>query len=199
MNVKSTNIEWHKTLVNREMREKLLHQKGMLIWFTGLSGSGKSTIASALEARLHDIGRLTYLLDGDNVRYGLNSNLGFTKEDRAENIRRISEVCKLFVDSAVITIAAFVSPFKADRNKIRNLLGKDFIEVYVDCPLEVCESRDPKGIYKKARKGEIKNFTGIDSPYELPDNPEIVIYTQSNSTEQCVNKILNFLSCKRQE
>lgn len=199
MNVKSTNIEWHKTLVNREMREKLLHQKGMLIWFTGLSGSGKSTIASALEARLHDIGRLTYLLDGDNVRYGLNSNLGFTKEDRVENIRRISEVCKLFVDSGIITIAAFVSPFKADRNKIRNLLGKDFIEVYVDCPLEVCESRDPKGIYKKARKGEIKNFTGIDSPYELPDNPEIVIYTQSNSTEQCVNKILNFLSCKRQE
>ncbi|MEY7999004.1 adenylyl-sulfate kinase [Clostridium sp. Mt-5] len=199
MNVKSTNIEWHKTLVNREMREKLLHQKGMLIWFTGLSGSGKSTIASALETRLHDIGRLTYLLDGDNVRYGLNSNLGFTKEDRVENIRRISEVCKLFVDSGIITIAAFVSPFKADRNKIRNLLGKDFIEVYVDCPLEVCESRDPKGIYKKARKGEIKNFTGIDSPYELPDNPEIVIYTQSNSTEQCVNKILNFLSCKRQE
>ncbi|PRR81736.1 putative adenylyl-sulfate kinase [Clostridium luticellarii] len=199
MSVKSTNISWHRTLVDREMREKLLKQNGILLWFTGLSGSGKSTIASELERRLYDMGKLTYLLDGDNVRYGLNSNLGFTKEDRTENIRRIAEVCKLFVDSGVITIATFISPFKADRNKVRKLLGKDFVEVYVDCPLEVCESRDPKGIYKKARSGEIKNFTGVDSPYEIPDDPEIVVSTNLNTAGQCVDKIVDFLSSRIQE
>lgn len=199
LSVKSTNISWHRALVNREMREKLLGQNGILIWFTGLSGSGKSTIASELEMRLYNMGRLTYLLDGDNVRHGLNSNLGFTKEDRIENIRRTAEVCKLFVDSGIITISTFISPFKDDRDKVRKLLGKDFVEVYVDCPLEVCESRDPKGIYKKARNGEIKDFTGVDSPYEVPDNPEIVVSTNLDTVQQCVNKILDFLSCKVQE
>ncbi len=199
LSVKSTNISWHRALVNREMREKLLGQNGILIWFTGLSGSGKSTIASELEMRLYNMGRLTYLLDGDNVRHGLNSNLGFTKEDRIENIRRIAEVCKLFVDSGIITISTFISPFKDDRDKVRKLLGKDFVEVYVDCPLEVCESRDPKGIYKKARNGKIKDFTGVDSPYEVPDNPEIVVSTNLDTVQQCVNKILDFLSCKVQE
>lgn len=199
LSVKSTNISWHRALVNREMREKLLGQNGILIWFTGLSGSGKSTIASELEMRLYNMGRLTYLLDGDNVRHGLNSNLGFTKEDRIENIRRIAEVCKLFVDSGIITISTFISPFKEDRDNVRKLLGKDFVEVYVDCPIEVCESRDPKGIYKKARNGEIKDFTGVDSPYEVPDNPEIVVSTNLDTVQQCVNKILDFLSCKVQE
>jgi adenylylsulfate kinase len=194
---KSTNVVWHKTFVNRELREKLLNQKGVLIWFTGFSGSGKSTIASQLEAELYNMGKLTYMLDGDNIRYGLNSNLGFTKEDRSENIRRISEVCKLFVDAGIITIATFVSPFKCDRDRVRNTLGKDFIEVYVDCPIEVCEGRDPKGIYKKARNGEIKNFTGIDSPYEVPENPEIILSTGEISVDQCVDKILGYLFDKR--
>lgn len=197
MDKKSTNIVWHKNLVNRELREKLLNQKGLLIWFTGLSGSGKSTIASELEAKLYDMGKLTYILDGDNIRYGLNSNLGFTKEDRSENIRRISEVCKLFVDVGIITIATFVSPFRYDRDRVRNLLGKDFVEVYVDCPLEICEGRDPKGIYKKARNGDIKNFTGIDSPYEVPENPEIILSTYKSSIDKCVDKILDYLFQKR--
>ncbi|AND84546.1 adenylyl-sulfate kinase [Clostridium tyrobutyricum] len=192
--MESTNIVWHKMNIDRNRREKLLNQKGALIWFTGLSGSGKSTVASCLESKLYEIGKLTYLLDGDNVRYGLNSNLGFTKEDRSENIRRIGEVCKLFVDAGLITIASFVSPFKEDRNRIRDLMGKDFIEVYVDCPIEVCEKRDPKGIYKKARKGEIKNFTGIDSPYEKPDKPEIIVSTHLNSVEECADEIIKYLS-----
>lgn len=180
--------------INREKREELLDQKGILIWFTGLSGSGKSTVASALESKLYDMGKLTYLLDGDNVRYGLNSNLGFTKEDRSENIRRISEVCKLFVDAGLITIATFVSPFKEDRDRARKLLGDDFIEIYVDCPLEVCKKRDPKGIYKKAISGKIKNFTGIDSEYEVPHDAEITISTHISSLEDCVNKILNYMN-----
>ncbi|MBV4419440.1 adenylyl-sulfate kinase [Clostridium tyrobutyricum] len=192
--MESTNIVWHKMDIDRTKREKLLNQNGVLIWFTGLSGSGKSTVASCLESKLYEIGKLTYLLDGDNVRYGLNSNLGFTKEDRSENIRRIGEVCKLFVDAGLITIATFVSPFKEDRNEVRNLMGKDFIEVYVDCPIEVCEKRDPKGIYKKVRKGEIKNFTGIDSPYEKPDKPEIIVSTYLNSVEECADKIIKYLA-----
>lgn len=191
---KATNIVWHSMSVKKEDRERLLNQKGMLIWFTGLSGSGKSTVASALEAKLHEMGKLTYLLDGDNVRHGLNSDLGFTDEDRVENIRRIAEVSKLFVDAGVITIATFISPFREDREKVRACLGENFIEVFVDCPLEVCEARDPKGIYKKARKGEIKNFTGIDSPYEKPINPDITISTYLDSLEECVNKILRVIS-----
>lgn len=193
MENKATNIVWHKTNVTREDRETLLKQKGIVLWFTGLSGSGKSTVAVALEKKLHDMGKLTYLLDGDNVRHGLNKNLGFTDEDRVENIRRISEVAKLFVDSGVITIATFISPFIEERNKVRELLGNDFVEVYIDCPLEVCEKRDPKGIYHKARKGEIKNFTGIDSPYEKPTNPEITVSTNLNSIEECVDLIIDYL------
>lgn len=193
MGIKSTNVVWQKTNVSRQQREKLLKQKGVLIWFTGLSGSGKSTVATMLEKKLYDMGKLTYLLDGDNVRHGLNSDLGFSKEDRVENIRRIAEISKLFVDSGVITIATFISPFINDREAVRELLKEDFIEVYIDCPIEVCENRDPKGIYKKAREGEIKDFTGIDSPYEAPVNPEITVQTHLNSLEECVSKIIDYL------
>lgn len=193
MEKKSTNVVWHKMNVSREDREELLKQKGVVLWFTGLSGSGKSTVASSLEKRLHDMGKLTYTLDGDNVRHGLNSNLGFSDEDRVENIRRIGEISKLFVDAGVITIATFVSPFREDRQKVRELLGKDFVEIYIDCPIEVCEKRDPKGIYKKARAGEIKHFTGIDSPYESPINPEIVVSTHLNTLDECVDKLVAYL------
>lgn len=193
MEKKSDNVVWHHMSVRREDREQLLKQRGRLLWFTGLSGSGKSTVASAVERKLHDMGKLTYLLDGDNVRHGLNSDLGFTKEDRIENIRRIAEVSKLFVDAGIITICTFVSPFREDREKVRKLLGEDFIEVFIDCPLEVCEQRDPKGIYKKARSGQIKNFTGIDSPYEKPENPELIVSTHLNSLEQCVESIISYL------
>lgn len=196
MEIKSTNIVWQKTNVSRVDREKLLNQKGVLVWFTGLSGSGKSTVATMLEKKLYDMGKLTYLLDGDNVRHGLNSDLGFSKEDRIENIRRIAEISKLFVDSGIITITTFISPFIKDREAVRNLVKEDFIEVYVDCPIEVCEKRDPKGIYKKARKGEIKDFTGIDSPYESPVNPEISVQTHVDSLDQCVDKIIDYLKIK---
>ncbi|GAA3650385.1 adenylyl-sulfate kinase [Asaccharospora irregularis] len=194
MEQKATNIVWHDMNVKREHREELLSQKSVLLWFTGLSGSGKSTVASALEKRLHEMGKITYLLDGDNIRHGLNSDLGFSEEDRIENIRRIGEVSKLIVDAGIITISTFISPFKKDREKIRDLLGKDFIEVFIDCPLEVCEQRDPKGIYKKARNGEIKNFTGIDSPYENPENPEITVSTYLNNLDECVDKIIEYLN-----
>ena len=193
MEKKSTNVVWHKMNVSREGREQLLKQKGVVLWFTGLSGSGKSTVASSLEKRLHDMGKLTYTLDGDNVRHGLNSDLGFSDEDRIENIRRIGEISKLFVDAGVITIATFVSPFREDRQKVRDLLEKDFVEIYIDCPIEVCEKRDPKGIYKKARAGEIKHFTGIDSPYESPINPEIVVSTHLNTLDECVDKLVAYL------
>ncbi|WP_326512310.1 adenylyl-sulfate kinase [Clostridium intestinale] len=193
MEKKSTNVVWHKMNVSREDREELLKQKGVVLWFTGLSGSGKSTVASSLEKRLHDMGKLTYTLDGDNVRHGLNSDLGFSDEDRMENIRRIGEICKLFVDAGVITITTFVSPFREDRQKVRDLLEKDFVEIYIDCPIEVCEKRDPKGIYKKARAGEIKHFTGIDSPYENPINPEIVVSTHLNTLDECVDKLIAYL------
>lgn len=196
MGIKATNIVWQQTNVSRHDREKLLGQKGILIWFTGLSGSGKSTVATMLEKKLHDMGKLTYLLDGDNVRHGLNSDLGFSKEDRIENIRRIAELSKLFVDAGVITITTFISPFIKDREAVRELLKDDFIEVYIDCPIEVCEKRDPKGIYKKARKGEIKNFTGIDSPYEPPVNPEVTVKTHVDSLEECVSKIIDYLKLK---
>lgn len=196
MGIKATNIVWQQTNVSRQDRENLLRQKGILIWFTGLSGSGKSTVATMLEKKLHDMGKLTYLLDGDNVRHGLNSDLGFSKEDRIENIRRIAELSKLFVDAGVITITTFISPFIKDREAVRELLKDDFIEVYVDCPIEVCEKRDPKGIYKKARKGEIKNFTGIDSPYEPPVNPEVTVKTHVDSLEECVSKIIDYLKLK---
>ncbi len=193
MDIKATNVVWHNTSVKRDDREKMLKQKGILLWFTGLSGSGKSTVAVMLEQRLHDKGKLTYLLDGDNVRHGLNKDLGFSCEDRIENVRRIAEISKLFVDAGIITIATFISPFLEEREKVKRLLGDDFKEIYVDCPLEICENRDPKGIYKKARQGIIKDFTGIDSPYEKPLNPDMVIHTSVNSLEECTSQIINYL------
>ena len=192
----SENVVWHKPSVDRENREKLLGQKGMLIWFTGLSGSGKSTIANALQQRLYEQGKLTYVLDGDNVRHGLNGDLGFTLEDRNENIRRVGEASKLFVDAGIITLGTFVSPLREDRLQVRNLLGKDFVEVYIKCSLETCEERDPKELYKKARSGEIKNFTGIDSAYEEPENPEIILETDVEDIDACVDKIISYLDFK---
>ncbi|MDD7795867.1 adenylyl-sulfate kinase [Clostridium sp. 'White wine YQ'] len=197
--IKSSNVVWHDMNVTRRDREELLNQQGKLIWFTGLSGSGKSTVASVLEKKLHDLGKLTYTLDGDNVRHGLNKDLGFSNEDRIENIRRIGEISKLFVDAGIITIATFVSPFNEDRERVRELIDKDFIEVYIDCPLEICEERDPKGLYKKARAGKIKDFTGIDSIYEIPQNPEITVSTHLNSIEECVDKIIGYLAGGRNE
>jgi adenylylsulfate kinase len=174
--IKATNITWHEGHVSREERQKMLKQKGALIWMTGLSGSGKSTIAYTLEHALVQRGHLSYVLDGDNIRHGLNKNLGFSAEDRQENIRRIGEVAKLFVDAGIITITAFISPYRADRDAARKTLGPgDFFEVFCNTPIEVCETRDPKGLYKKARAGEIKGFTGIDDPYEAPLNPELTI------------------------
>lgn len=193
---KATNVHWHHGEINRPQREKLLGQKGATLWFTGLSGSGKSTVAVALEAALYDMGKLCYRLDGDNIRLGINKNLGFSAEDRAENIRRIGEIAKLFVDSGVIALSSFVSPYLADRDSVRALHDASdmpFIEIYVECPLEVAEERDPKGLYKKARAGEIKNFTGIDDPYEAPVNPELVLNTAELTLEQEVQAILDYL------
>ena len=170
----ATNIVWHQHEINKDTRGESLGQKPRVLWLTGLSGSGKSTLANLLEKKLHEKGKHTYLLDGDNVRHGLCGDLGFSDKDRVENIRRISEVAKLFVDSGMVVLTAFISPFQADRDFCRNLLADgEFIEVYVDTPLEVCEQRDPKGLYKKARSGEIKHFTGIDSTYEAPQSPEV--------------------------
>lgn len=192
----SKNIVWHSTKVSNEDREKLNGHKGVCIWFTGLSGSGKSTLANELELRLHKLDKHTYLLDGDNIRHGLNKNLDFSDEGRQENIRRIGEVAKLFVDAGIIVLTAFISPFKGDRDQVRNLIDKDkFIEVYVECDLETCEERDPKGLYKKARAGEIKDFTGINSPYEKPEYPELIIDNSKNSNiHYNVEKIISFLS-----
>jgi adenylylsulfate kinase len=187
----------HKGKLNKEDRRKLKGHKSCIIWFTGLSGSGKSTIAHALEEELYKRGIHTYILDGDNIRTGLNKDLGFSEEDRKENIRRIGEVAKLFVDAGIIVLVAAISPYKRDREFVRNLVEPgEFIEVYVKCPLEVCEMRDPKGLYKKARQGLIKNFTGIDDPYEEPENPEILIESHRESVPQAVNKILKFLESK---
>jgi adenylylsulfate kinase len=185
----------HKYLyrINKEKRLKSSNHKSPIIWFTGLSGSGKSTLANALDEKLFNIGIKTYVLDGDNVRMGLNKDLGFSDVDRKENIRRISEVANLFSDSGTLTITAFISPFREDRNLAREILGKDFIEIYLDTDISICESRDPKGLYKKARLGEIKNFTGIDSPYEKPENPELIIRTGELSIEESINKIVEFL------
>ena len=193
-NIKATNITWHEGHVNRQEREKLLDQKGALIWMTGLSGSGKSTIAYTLEHALVQRGHLTYVLDGDNIRHGLNKNLGFSAEDRQENIRRIGEVGKLYVDTGIITITAFISPYSADRAVARETVGDDsFFEVFCSAPLEVCEERDPKGLYKKARAGEIKGFTGIDDPYEAPENPELVIDTSKVSPQDAAVMICEML------
>lgn len=193
---KATNVHWHHGEINRPQREQLLGQKGATLWFTGLSGSGKSTVAVALESVLHDMGRLCYRLDGDNVRLGINKNLGFSAEDRAENIRRIGEIAKLFVDAGVIALSSFVSPYRADRDQVRALheaSDMPFVEIYIECPLEVAEERDPKGLYKKARAGEIKNFTGIDDPYEAPTQPELVLNTAEMTLEEEVQAILDYL------
>ena len=193
---KATNVYWHEGEVTRAERAQLLGQKGATIWFTGLSGSGKSTVAVALEKALHQQGRLVYRLDGDNVRLGINKNLGFSAEDRAENIRRIGEIAKLFVDAGVIVLSSFVSPYRADRDMVRKLHddgGMDFVEVFVDVPLAEAEKRDPKGLYKKARAGEIKNFTGIDDPYEAPSRPALVLPSHEMSLEQEVNALIDLL------
>jgi len=192
----ATNVHWHEGEVTRAQRCELLGQNGATIWFTGLSGSGKSTVAVALEKALHAQGRLVYRLDGDNVRLGINRNLGFSAADRAENIRRIGEIAKLFVDAGVIVLSSFVSPYRADRDTVRQLhadAGMDFIEVYVDVPLDEAERRDPKGLYKKARAGEIKNFTGISDPYEAPESPELVLPSHLLSLEQEVETLLQLL------
>lgn len=191
------NIVWHEQSVLKEDRCKIKNQKSCILWFTGLSGSGKSTIANALELELNTMQKHTYLLDGDNIRLGLNRGLGFNDEDRVENIRRIGEVSKLFVDAGVIVLSAFISPFQKDRDGVRMLVEKDeFIEVFIDTPLEVCESRDPKGLYKKARSGEIKDFTGISSPYEAPIASELHIKTENRTMEESVKEIMDYLESR---
>ena len=184
------NIYPIKTKVDKRQREALLKQKATLIWFTGLSGSGKSTLAVQLEALLHDHGFKTYLLDGDNIRSGLNKDLTFTDEGRVENIRRIGEVSKLMLDAGIIVLSAFISPFEEDRRQVRSIVGdSNYIEVFVDAPIEVCEQRDVKGLYKKARAGEVKNFTGIDSPYEAPSHPDLRIETHKLSLEESITAL----------
>lgn len=190
---KSPNVVLQKTAVTREDRARVAGQRGVVLWFTGLSGSGKSTIASEVERRLNAAGRLTYLLDGDNIRHGLNGDLGFSDADRVENIRRVSHVARLFQDASVITLVSFISPFRAERAQARELVGPDFVEVFVDAPLELCEQRDVKGLYKKARAGEIPAFTGISSPYEAPESPEIHLKTGEESLEAEVEKVLGWL------
>jgi len=188
------NIVWHNHQITKEDRAKKTSQKPCILWFTGLSGSGKSTIANALEEVLYHNGNFTYLLDGDNVRHGLNKDLGFDDKSRVENIRRVGEVAKLFVDSGLIVLTAFISPFQSDRELVKDLVEEgEFIEVFIDTPLEVCESRDPKGLYKKARAGEIKDFTGIDSPYEAPTLPAIHIKNDNTSIEKACEQIINYL------
>ncbi|MCE5040200.1 adenylyl-sulfate kinase [Mammaliicoccus sciuri] len=190
----STNITWHDSEVTKAQRQERNGHKSVVIWFTGLSGSGKSTISVALEKALFEQNITSYRLDGDNIRHGLNQNLGFSPEDRKENIRRIGEVGKLMVDAGVVTMTAFISPYEEDRNTVRDILEEgEFIEVFTKCSLDECESRDPKGLYKKARSGEIKEFTGINAPYEEPSNPEIVIDTENESVEESVEKIVAYL------
>ena len=195
--MKTPNTIYHNATVTRERRKQLNDHKSVVIWFTGLSGSGKSTLAHSVEEELYNLDCRTFVLDGDNVRHGLSSNLSFSDDDRKENIRRIGEAAKLMMESGVIAMTAFISPFKKDRNLVRQLLPQgDFIEIYCNTSLEVCESRDVKGLYKRARAGEIKNYTGIDSPYEEPDDPELVIDTESESLEESVTKVINFLKFK---
>jgi len=196
---KATNIVWHEGSVGREERQQKLGQKGCTVWFTGLSGSGKSTVAVALEQVLLNNNKHAYRLDGDNIRHGLNRNLGFSAEDRAENIRRIGEVAKLFADSATITLTSFISPYRKDRDQVRQLhdeAGLPFIEIHVDCSLEEAEKRDPKGLYKKARAGEIKGFTGIDDPYEAPEKPELTLKSDEQSLQEELEKIMSLLEEK---
>ena len=191
---KATNVVWHPHAVKKEERESLLKQNGVVLWYTGLSGSGKSTIANEVAFKLHSMGRLSYVLDGDNIRHGLNKDLGFSPEDRKENIRRISEVANLFADAGLITMTAFISPYRVDRNFCRELVGEGrFIEIYTKASLDTCEKRDPKGMYKKARAGIIKDFTGINAPYEAPINPELVIDTDKKNVEESADLVLKKL------
>ena len=192
--MKSSNIVYHQATVTRQRRNKLNNHRSIVLWFTGLSGSGKSTLAHSLEEKLFQRGCSSFVLDGDNVRHGLNSNLDFSEAGRTENIRRISEVSKLMLESGLIVMTAFISPFSKDRNEARKLItSDDFVEIYCKASLEKCESRDVKGLYKKARTGEIKNYTGIDSPYEAPKNPELIIDTDNQNLEDSVSTILEFL------
>lgn len=194
---KATNITWHEAQIKKEDRRRLNGHSSAVLWFTGLSGAGKSTLSVAVEQELHRRGIRTYILDGDNIRHGLNKNLGFSPEDRKENIRRIGEVSKLFVDAGVMVLTAFISPYRADRDMVRELVeGNEFVEIYVNCPLEACELRDPKGLYKKARNGEIKHFTGIDAPYEASEHPELVVETHKQPLEQSVGQVIRFLEEK---
>lgn len=194
---KSKNIIWHHGKLTKEDREKLVGQKGAVIWLTGLSGSGKSTVACEVEHALIENGINAYVLDGDNIRHGLNKNLGFSPEDRSENIRRIGEVAKLFSEANVVTVTAFISPYRADRDQVRAIVPEgQFFEVFCDAPLETCEERDPKGLYKKARAGEIPEFTGISAPYEAPDKPELVLKTGEESLDDSTRRILDLLEEK---
>ncbi|WP_145363588.1 adenylyl-sulfate kinase [Stratiformator vulcanicus] len=193
----ATNITWHEHSVNKDDRAKLNGHKGALLWFTGLSGAGKSTVANTVDHLLHQKGIHSFVLDGDNIRHGMNKNLGFSAEDRAENIRRIGEVGKLFVDAGIVTTTAFISPYRADRDAARALLDEgEFVEVYVKASLETCEDRDPKGLYKKARAGEIKGFTGIDDPYEAPENAEIVLDSDSKGIDELAGEVMTYLEEK---
>ncbi len=192
--MKSSNVVWHQSTVSRADREALNQHRGAILWFTGLSGAGKSTLAHAVEAKLHEMGVRTVVIDGDNVRHGLCGDLGFSAEDRTENIRRVGEVAKLFAEAGLITLTAFISPFRSDRDRVRQIVADgDFFEIYCQADLEVCEERDVKGLYKKARAGEIKNFTGISSPYEVPKDPELVMETGNKALEICVQEVVNAL------
>lgn len=196
--MEKVNVFWHEAVVTKYERQILNGHKSCCIWLTGLSGSGKSTLANRLDQILFHNQVRSYVLDGDNIRHGLNKDLGFSKEDRQENIRRIGEVAKLFVDSGTITITAFISPFSTDRENVRKLFAEgDFIEVYLKCPIQACESRDPKGLYKMAREGKIRDFTGISSPYEEPVNPELTIDTNKLSLEESVEKVMNYLKVRK--
>ena len=191
---KATNVTWHEHHVSKAERQQLNGHKGAVLWFTGLSACGKSTIANTVDHLLHQQGKRSFVLDGDNVRMGLNKNLGFSAEDRAENIRRIGEVAKLFADAGVIALTAFISPYRADRDKVRALLQPgEFVEIYVNASLETCEKRDPKGLYKKARAGEIKGFTGIDDPYEAPEKPELVLDSNAKGIDELAGEVIEFL------
>jgi adenylylsulfate kinase len=195
--IKATNVTWHESHVERSARQELLKQTGCTIWFTGLPSSGKSTTAFTLEHELMKRGHLTYVLDGDNIRHGLNKNLGFSAEDREENIRRIGEVSRLFADAGLITLTSFISPYRKDRDLARQIHEKDgikFIEVFIDTPIDICEERDPKGLFKKARRGELKGFTGVDDPYEAPLKAELIIKTGTKSPAQAVDIILTYLA-----
>ena len=189
-----THVHWHEHSVSREEREQLNGHRGCVVWFTGLSACGKSTIANLVDHKLHQMQAHSFVLDGDNVRHGLNKDLGFSPEDRNENIRRIGEVAKLFTDAGVINITAFISPYRTDRDRVREIMAKgDFIEVFVDCPIDKCEERDPKGLYKKARAGQIPEFTGISAPYEAPVHPELTVHTGTQTREESLGVLLHYL------